>query len=165
MKSKLLIGGAVLIVLLLLVTPSISAIKYRIISEENQIKLKELKDANNNFIDIAVLLTILNVLIARLLNGFPMNIRGIISTLQVLIYAASLLMLVKTEYTSGMSLTRYKAYQGYFASLFSIVTIIEAKLLSNKPLKMPMLLASYFIFYLLAQYLGNILYVALGRPG
>ena len=161
MNRKAIIVGASIIISLLLASPSISAIEYRTAYDTNKAKL----NINEGFIDIAILLTMINVVIARLLNGFPLSIKGAINTVQVFVYVMSLLVVLKQEYKAGMSLPRYKAYQGYFASLFSIFNIILVKALPDTKMKVIVAEVLLFVSLLLAKYLGNILYVALGKPG
>ena len=63
----------------------------------------------NGFIDIALLLTILNIIIVRTLAGFPGSLRSMIYNVQVIIYILSLMQIIKQEYKTGEIQPRYKA--------------------------------------------------------
>lgn len=164
MKSNILLFGAIFIFLLLLTTSSVSAIEYKSAVDANTTKLKQ-SLTNGGFVDIALLLTILNVIIVRVLNGLPMIIRGVISTVEIILFILYNLQIAKQEYQSGMSLPRYKAYWSYFSSLFSIISLLIVKSIPGKFSKIVVTQILFVISMLLAKYLGNILYVALDRPG
>lgn len=157
MRRTILFGLITLsISFLLLLVPSTSAVQHKAIIDTAH-------ELDDTFIDLAVLLTMLNTIIGRLLNDFPMNVKGMVYNIQVLLYLTHLLTLLKEEYNSGMSLPRYKAYQMYFMSLFSIFGVSMSKKLSNNS---PIIATiSNFILMVFAIYCGNVLYVTLGRPG
>jgi hypothetical protein len=160
MKRKFFFG-IMAVAFLILIVPSISAIEYHTTIVTNIAKLQE-----NNFIDIAAILTVFNLIIARLITGFQGNIKGIIYTAEITLSILSYIKLIKDEYKNGMSVPRYKAYQSYFESLFGILSILVIKLLPKNFPKITTILSEILLFItlFLSKYLGNKLYVVLGRP-
>ena len=160
MKKKILFG-VIIAASLILIVPSISAVEYQTVLETSKAKLQ-----GNNFIDIAAILTVINIIIARMVSGFQGNIRGVIYTAEVALSILAYIKLIKDAYDSGMSVPRYKAYQAYFQSLFAIISIIFVKSLPDTVPKIKVMITQvlFFVILFLSKYLGNMLYVALGRP-
>jgi len=152
-----------LAVFLMIFTPSISAIQVHTIMDANT----KTHIDTENFVDIAVILTILNIILMKMAAGFPMNAKGAMNTVYIMVYLFSLIQLVKQEYSSGEQIPRYKAYQLYFSSLFSIVNVIIAKSLADVSprISATIMVLLFFVITFLTRYLGNTLYVLLGRPG
>jgi hypothetical protein len=103
----------------------------------------------------------------RLIAGFDYNKKGMIFTLYFLVYFVFLARGLQQEITTGETIIpRYTAYQIYFMSLFSIFTVTLSKKIGNNPSNLVTTIMSVFIFLgmLFCRYLGNMLYVFLGRP-
>lgn len=185
MRTQKMMLGAVLVGFLLLFVPAIPAVQYQSVEQTqthyvqeqvlslrtgNHPLLTQLKQqiAEESFIDIALILVILNILIVRGINKvsgqLPSTpIKNIMSFLMGISYY---LFIIAAEYQTGeVIMPRNTAYRLYFTTLFLIpITIILLQLPSNSLTTKILSFILSFISGILSSILANLLVSVVGTP-
>lgn len=164
MKTESIVFGAIFVIILSLMTPSISALKFQLVKQEHQNQF--IRDAAETVVDIPLFLSIVNFIIMRLIAGFQFTKQGMFFSAYYLVYLLLFIRIFQQELATGQTIPRYTAYQTYFISLFSIFSSVLAKKIKGTASNLVLTVAALAVFIgtYFCKYLGNMLYVLLGRP-
>jgi len=176
-KTQKMLISAALVCLLLLLVPSIPAVEYTSIEHtqhnqllgrvttlltEKQTILEQLKEslAEQPFIDIALILVILNTLIVRMINKMSgqMPSTPLRNIMSFFIGISYYLMIIASEYQTGeIIMPRNSAYQLYFTTLFLIPITLLITTLPEGVVTTLLSIILGILSGILSSYLGDFL--------